>query len=104
MFLLNPLQLKDEPPSIRQPPRTSLVKHMSELRCAPSAPVHSIIGDRGKNNTPYSSDGIVSHSSSHLIGASAKNRPIRHSVRTIRRRVWNSQETWEHLVNQREKC
>lgn len=102
MFLLNPLQLKDELTSIRQlSPHSSLVKHMSELRCAPSVPVHSIIGDRGKNNTPYSSDGIVKYSSSHLDwSVSEKIVPSGHSVQddpaaaVELRRILR-----EHLVN-----
>lgn len=32
----------------------------------PSVPVHSIIGDRGRNDTPNSSDGVVPYWSSHL--------------------------------------
>jgi hypothetical protein len=32
-------------------------------------PYHSIIGDRGKGDTPNSSDGVVPYSSSHLDGA-----------------------------------
>lgn len=38
------------------------------------APHHSIIGDRGKGNTPLSSDGVVPYASSHL--ASAKSERI----------------------------
>lgn len=82
MFLLNPLQLKDELTSIRQlSPESSLVKYMAELRCSPSVPVHSIIGDRGKNNTPNSSDGVVKYRSSHLDwSVSEKIVPSGHSV------------------------
>jgi pimeloyl-ACP methyl ester carboxylesterase len=35
-------------------------------------PYHSIIGDRGKGNTPNSSDGVVRYSSSHLAGAQSE--------------------------------
>jgi pimeloyl-ACP methyl ester carboxylesterase len=35
-------------------------------------PYHSIIGDRGKGNSPYSSDGVVRYSSSHLEGAQSE--------------------------------
>lgn len=82
MLLLNPLQLKDELTSIRQlSPNSALVKHMWELQSAPSIPVHSIIGDRGKNNTPHSSDGVVKYHSSHLDwSASEKIVPSGHSV------------------------
>ena len=82
MFLLNPLQLKDELTSIRQlSPSSSLVKYMSELRGSPNVPVHSIIGDRGRNDTPNSSDGVVKYHSSHLDwSASEKIVPSGHSV------------------------
>ena len=82
MFLLNPLQLKDELTSIRQlSPNSSLVKYMSELRGSPNVPVHSIIGDRGRNDTPNSSDGVVKYQSSHLDwSASEKIVPSGHSV------------------------
>lgn len=82
MFLLNPLQLKDELTSIRQlSPDSSLVKYMSGLRCSPDVPVHSIIGDRGRNDTPNSSDGIVKYRSSHLDwSVSEKIVPSGHSV------------------------
>lgn len=82
MFLLNPLQLKDELTNIRQlSPNSSLVKYMSELRGSPNVPVHSIIGDRGRNDTPNSSDGVVKYHSSHLDwSASEKIVPSGHSV------------------------
>src|SRR5262249_56851784 len=35
-------------------------------------PYHSIIGDRGRGNTPNSSDGIVPYWSSHLEGAKSE--------------------------------
>jgi len=36
------------------------------------APYHSIIGDRGKGDTPNSSDGVVAYWSSHLDGAQSE--------------------------------
>ncbi len=36
------------------------------------APYHSIIGDRGKGDSPNSSDGVVDYSSSHLKGAKSE--------------------------------
>ena len=82
MLLLKQLQLKDELTSIRQlSPNSSLVKYMSELRGSPNVPVHSIIGDRGRNDTPNSSDGVVKYHSSHLDwSASEKIVPSGHSV------------------------
>jgi len=37
--------------------------------CPITVPYHSIIGDRGKGDTPNSSDGVVAYWSSHLKGA-----------------------------------
>jgi hypothetical protein len=36
------------------------------------APYHSIIGDRGKGDSPNSTDGVVEYSSSHLDGAKSE--------------------------------
>jgi pimeloyl-ACP methyl ester carboxylesterase len=36
------------------------------------APYHSIIGDRGKGDTPNSSDGVVAYWSSHIAGAKSE--------------------------------
>jgi hypothetical protein len=37
-----------------------------------SVPYHSIIGDRGKGNSPNSTDGVVAYWSSHLDGAQSE--------------------------------
>ena len=37
-----------------------------------SIPYHSIIGDRGKGNSPNSTDGVVAYRSSHLDGAASE--------------------------------
>jgi hypothetical protein len=37
-----------------------------------SVPYHSIIGDRGKGDTPNSTDGVVAYWSSHLDGAKSE--------------------------------
>jgi hypothetical protein len=42
---------------------------ISKLPIDPRIPYHSIIGDRGKGDTPNSSDGVVEYYSSHLEGA-----------------------------------
>jgi hypothetical protein len=38
----------------------------------PGIPYHSIIGDRGRGDTPNSSDGVVPYWSSHLDGAASE--------------------------------
>ena len=43
-------------------------------------PTHSIIGDRGKGDTPDSSDGVVPYWSSHITWGEEKIVPADHSV------------------------
>jgi hypothetical protein len=45
-------------------PNSQFLQALDRLR--PDVPVHSIIGDRGRDNNSNSSDGFVSYSSSHL--------------------------------------
>jgi pimeloyl-ACP methyl ester carboxylesterase len=53
-------------------PNDPLVKEMSTLTMAKRIPYHSIIGDRGRGDTPNSSDGVVPYWSSHLDGAESE--------------------------------
>lgn len=53
-------------------PRNPFVLEVDKLPIVPSVPYHSIIGDRGKGNTPDSSDGVVAYWSSHLEGAASE--------------------------------
>ena len=55
-------------------PNDPFVKEMSTLPMAKRIPYHSIIGDRGRGDTPNSSDGVVARiwSSSHLDGAESE--------------------------------
>jgi pimeloyl-ACP methyl ester carboxylesterase len=50
-------------------PSDRFVQAVNKLPIAPGTPYHSIMGDRGRGDTPYSSDGIVPYWSSHLDGA-----------------------------------
>jgi hypothetical protein len=46
---------------------------LAVLNSAPiSVPYHSIIGDRGKGDSPNSTDGVVPYWSSHLAGAKSE--------------------------------
>ncbi len=45
---------------------------INQLPLAPGIPYNSIIGDRGKGDTPNSSDGVVAYWSSHLNGAQSE--------------------------------
>jgi transposase InsO family protein len=42
---------------------------VNKIAIAPGIPYHSIMGDRGRGDTPNSSDGVVPYWSSHLQGA-----------------------------------
>ena len=53
-------------------PNDACVKVMNTLPMAKGIPYHSIIGDRGRGDTPNSSDGVVPYWSSHLDGAESE--------------------------------
>jgi pimeloyl-ACP methyl ester carboxylesterase len=50
-------------------PTSSFVVSMNKRPLASGIPYHQVIGDRGKNDSPNSSDGVVAYWSSHLDGA-----------------------------------
>jgi pimeloyl-ACP methyl ester carboxylesterase len=67
------MKLKRMPNSIDTlSPNDAFVKAMNELPLAKGVPCHSIIGDRGRGDTPKSSDGVVPYWSSHLDGAASE--------------------------------
>jgi hypothetical protein len=51
-------------------PRSPILFALDKLPI--QAPYHSIIGDRGRGDTPNSSDGVVAYWSSHLDGAQSE--------------------------------
>jgi pimeloyl-ACP methyl ester carboxylesterase len=53
-------------------PKNPFVRTMNTLPIADDIPYHSIIGDRGRGDTPNSSDGVVPYWSSHLDGAQSE--------------------------------
>ena len=53
------------------------------MRPVQDVPTHSIIGDRGRNNSPKSSDGIVPYWSSHLSWGGETIVPSDHSVQDV---------------------
>ena len=53
-------------------PNDRFVEAVNKLPIAPGIPYHSIMGDRGRGDTPNSSDGIVPYWSSHLEGAQSE--------------------------------
>jgi pimeloyl-ACP methyl ester carboxylesterase len=53
-------------------PNDRFVEAVNKLPITPGIPYHSIIGDRGRGDTPNSSDGVVPYWSSHLEGAQSE--------------------------------
>jgi pimeloyl-ACP methyl ester carboxylesterase len=53
-------------------PNDRFVRAVNKLPITPGIPYHSIMGDRGRGDTPNSSDGIVPYWSSHLDGAQSE--------------------------------
>src|SRR5512140_266062 len=53
-------------------PNDRFVEAVNKLPITPGIPYHSIIGDRGRGDTPNSSDGVVPYRSSHLDGAQSE--------------------------------
>ncbi|MBT8045016.1 MAG: hypothetical protein KJO79_08700 [Verrucomicrobiae bacterium] len=52
--------------------RSATLKILSDSPIYKNIPYHSIIGDRGRGNTPDSTDGVVDYKSSHLDGAQSE--------------------------------
>jgi pimeloyl-ACP methyl ester carboxylesterase len=62
-------------------PNNRFVLEINKIAITPGIPYHSIIGDRGRGDSPHSSDGVVPYWSSHLDGAeSEKIVPSNHST------------------------
>jgi pimeloyl-ACP methyl ester carboxylesterase len=53
-------------------PKDRFVRAVNKLPITPGIPYHSIMGDRGRGDTPNSSDGVVPYWSSHLDGAQSE--------------------------------
>ena len=67
------MKLKRMPNSIDTlAPNDPFVKFMNTLPLTKDIPYHSIIGDRGRGDTPNSSDGVVPYWSSHVSGAESE--------------------------------
>ncbi len=80
MLLLDPARMTDWFTSGNQlSPDGYSIKGLKGLLVR-KVPTHSIIGDRGKNDTPDSSDGVVPYWSSHISWGTEKIVPSDHSV------------------------
>ena len=53
-------------------PNNRFVVAINKIPITPGVPVHTILGDRGRGDTPNSSDGVVAYWSSHLDGAASE--------------------------------
>ncbi len=67
-------------------PTNRFVLAVNKVPLTPGIPYHSIIGDRGRGDTPNSSDGVVPYWSSHLDGAEEKSCPAAMARPAIPRR------------------
>jgi pimeloyl-ACP methyl ester carboxylesterase len=76
------LHLKRFPNSVDTlAPNNRFVVAMNKIPIAPGIPYHSIVGDRGRGDTPDSSDSVVAYWSSHLEGAASERIvPSNHST------------------------
>jgi pimeloyl-ACP methyl ester carboxylesterase len=54
-------------------PKSRFLNAMNTIPMTPGVPYHTIIGDRGRGDSPNSSDGVVPYWSSHLDGAKTEN-------------------------------
>lgn len=67
------LQLKRFPNSVDTlAPNNRFVVAINKIPIAPGIPYHSIVGDRGRGDSPNSSDSVVAYQSSHLEGAASE--------------------------------
>lgn len=83
IFILKPEALTEWFTSVNQlAANSSSIQGLSKLKVR-DVPTHSIIGDRGRGDTPKSSDGIVPYWSSHLPWGTEAIVPTGHSVQDI---------------------
>jgi len=72
-FQANDLKLKRAPNSIDTlSPKNRFVKAINRVPIVQGIPYHTIQGDRGRGDTPNSSDGVVPYWSSHMEGAQSE--------------------------------
>ena len=72
-FQTGDLKLKRAPNSIDTlSPRNRFVRLINTIPVVTGIPYHTIIGDRGRGDSPNSSDGVVPYWSSHMDGAQSE--------------------------------
>ena len=69
-------------------PKSRFLHAMNEIPMTPGVPCDTIIGDRGRGDSPNSSDGVVPYWSSHLKGAESEHIvPSAHSAHQNRQAI-----------------
>ena len=72
-FQANDLKLKRAPNSIDTlSPKNRFVRMINTIPIVQGIPYHTILGDRGRGDSPNSSDGVVPYWSSHMDGAQSE--------------------------------
>jgi hypothetical protein len=62
-------------------PKSRFLNALNTIPMTPGVPYHTIIGDRGRGDSPNSSDGVVPYWSSHMKGANSEDIvPSNHSA------------------------
>lgn len=62
-------------------PKSRFVNAVNTIPITPDVPYNTIIGDRGRGDSPNSSDGVVPYWSSHMNGAETEHIvPSNHSA------------------------
>ena len=62
-------------------PKSRFLLALNTIPMTPGVPYHTIIGDRGRGDSPNSSDGVVPYWSSHMAGAKTEQIvPSNHSA------------------------
>jgi hypothetical protein len=54
-------------------PKSRFLNALNTIPMTPGVPYHTIIGDRGRGDSPNSSDGVVPYWSSHMNGAKTED-------------------------------
>ncbi len=83
LFILNPSQAMDWYTSVAQlSPTSPSIWGLQYMRVR-NVPTHSVIGDRGKGDSPHGSDGVVPYWSSHIAWGKESIVGSGHSVQDI---------------------
>lgn len=85
-------------------PKSYSIKGLNGLQVR-NVPTHSVIGDRGRNNSPKSSDGVVPYWSSHIPWGTETIVPADHSVQDDPKTAEDvTRVLKEHLRRSGRKC